>query len=328
MREDMLVSICLIDNGNPNETLGQVQALLDGLAKEFRYFEVVYVISENLRGKLQELAELIAGLINLRIILTGDGTGFYQQRAIAASEAIGDVVAIVDLDELAMKLLFEQVCVCKDSNHVIIGWYENRNRFSPPYALLSLLSRHHVASQASRTIILPREKLNMIFSRHSVALDLRFEPKTPLIRYDRIGMRRPRHRSRVGPRYELLTEILMTGAPRYLKLYAGSAFLVSFLAILYAVYATLVFTFRTDVLRGWFSTSLVQSGSVFFIATGMSVLALAIAALLERSSGGEGHAIVGEIDNIDLFERSKDWNVDVEVDSDGDLGVRPVQHVT
>ena len=143
-------------------------------------------------------------------------------------------------------------------------------------------------------------------------LDLRFEPKVAHIQYHHVQSE-PRRRRKGGlsQRYELLTEILMTGAPRYLKIYAASAFFVAFIASVYAAYAVLVISTRTDVQPGWFSTSMVQSGSVFFIALGMSVLALAIAGLVERLGGGENHAISGEIANIDFFGSQSDLNVEL-----------------
>lgn len=311
MREDLLASICVIDEGDIVDGLGRIGHLIDDLAKNFRYFEVVYVVSELHRTTFSGMGATLSQLRNLRVVLTAEGTGFYRQRALAVSEAIGDVVALIDLNDLTPAELCEQVLLSKDRNEVRIGWQSRRSLSAILYPLLSVLSSNSISSAASRTIIMPREKMAMLLSRGSASLDLRFEPKTPLVRYQRFPIvRAGRRRSPLDHQYELMTEILVTGAPRYLKIYALMAFLVAFVSVLYAAYAILVYSLDDDVVAGWFSTSIVQSGSTFFVATGMSMLSLAIAAILENGNGKDSQFVAGEFANIDFFEGTRERNVE------------------
>ena len=97
MRSDLLVSVGVVDLGGPAQTVPRLIALAEGLAAAFRYFEVLYVLPERRRHELDPLAADLARLPNLRVLLSGEGAGVYRQRLLAASEAIGDVVALLDL---------------------------------------------------------------------------------------------------------------------------------------------------------------------------------------------------------------------------------------
>lgn len=312
MREDILVSIALINDGDIGETLGQVETIQQALSRRFRYFEVICVANESLRASFDNEGEKLSGFTNLRIILVSDPTRYHQRRVIAASEAIGDVVALVDPEDFGAGQICELAEQCKDRNEILIGWGKASGLTSYARHVLSAVSRHNLAAEAMRSIILPRQRLNEILARSSAVLDLRFEPSNAIFKYKRTPVANGRRRnSSLAQRYELLTEILIAGAPRYLKIYAASAFVVSFFAVFYAIYAILIISLRSDVQPGWFSNAMVQSGSVIFIAIGMSVLSLAMAGLIERLTGGENQAISGEISNIDFFDRHNDLNVEL-----------------
>lgn len=312
MRSDILVSVCVVDEAGPAITVPRLAGLIAGLAEAYRYFEVVYVVSERVRRELDGLAAQIAPLANLRIIITGESTRFYRQRLIAVLEAIGDVVALLDTDDLTVAELVEKLGEAKDKNEIMIGWREARNRRSWTYRLLSLGSRNVITAQAARTIIIPRELMNGIVSRRSAALDLRFEPRIPQARYRRFpvsGKGPPR--GGFGQRYELFIEILLCGAPRYLKAYAAAGFMVMIGAGLYMLFAVAVVLLRNHVQEGWFSTTVTQAGSTAFIAGGMSILSIALIAIYERLHGGEDRIIVDEIANTSFFDKVTDRNVEL-----------------
>lgn len=312
MRNDILISIALIDEGDFNETLRRIEAMMDALSQRFQYFEIVCIVSEVLREELNAIGARLARLTNLRIILVSDATRYHQRRLVAASEAIGDVVAIVDPDDFGIDELCDLIEASKDKNEILLGWGRASGIFGYPRKVLTAVTRHNVAREAMRTIVLPRERLNEILNRPSAALDLRYEPSASHFKYRHKPVSRTTRRgSSLPQRYEVLAEILMTGAPRYLKIYAASTFVIASLAIAYAAYAVLVISLRDDVQPGWFSNAIVQSGTVFFMAIGMSVLSFAVAGLIEKLGGGENHAISGEIANIDFFEQQHDLNVEL-----------------
>ncbi|PTT36698.1 hypothetical protein DBR33_19150, partial [Stenotrophomonas sp. HMWF022] len=177
---------------------------------------------------------------------------------------------------------------------------------------LSLLSRNKVTARASRTIILSRERLNAILARGHASLDLRFEQRGGPARYSHFALSGTAGRTaRLAHRYELLTEILRAGAPRYLKIYAVLGFLAATSAALYGLYAVSVLLTHDQVQEGWFSTAFILAGSMGFISTGMSILSIALAAILERAVGGDDRAIVDEIANISFFDRLTERNVEI-----------------
>lgn len=316
MRSDILVSVGVIDESGPAATVPRLVSLAAGLEREFRYFELVYVVSESVRGELDAQAGAIAAIPNLRIIFTSEGTRFYRRRLIAAIEAIGDVVAIVDLDEVSLEHLVELLGEANRRKEVLLGRRPSRPPSSWSYSLLSLVSRNRITAQAARTIVLPRELINTIVSRRSAALDLRFEPRSLLSRYGRFtidgpGGKRARGRPALAGRYELFLEILICGVPRLLKAYAAIGFLVMAGAMLYGIYAVAVLLLRHHLQEGWFSTAITQAGSTAFIAGGVSVLSIAMTAIYERQHGGDDRIIVDEVTNTSFFDAASDRNVEL-----------------
>lgn len=312
MRDDYLASVCIVDERELGEILSLLVGIEAELARSFRYFEIIYVLPERSREQLNARAETLTRLLNLRILIANDDVSFYRQRVIAASEAIGDVVALVDLTDMSSEELIKQLHAAKDGNLVLIGWRKLRRTGGLTYRLLSLLSRHAVTAQTSRTIILAREWLNAILTREHVSLDLRFEPRGGPVRYNRFALaQRTLPKVRFKHRYELLAEILRSSAPRYLKIYAMLGFAVTIFAALYGFYAIGVVLTREDVQPGWFSNAFILAGSMGFISLGMSILAIALAVVLDRTSGGNDRMIVDEIANISFFDQLIDRNVEL-----------------
>lgn len=312
LREDYLASICVVDELGVDATLPLLVELEAVLGRNFRYFEIVYVVTESLRDRLKALADTLARLPNVRTLITDDHISFYQQRAIAASEAIGDVVALVDLADLHGEQLSILMHKARDNNLVLIGWRPSHQMSGFLYRFLSLFSRNAVTAQASRTIILSRERLNAILAREYASLDLRFEPRLGPVRYSRFLLAgKAASASRVAHRYELLTEVLRSGAPRFLKIYAILGFSVTIAASFYGLYAIIVLLTGKDVQEGWFSNAFVLAGSMGFISLGMSILAIALAAVLEHLAGGNDKMIVDELANISFFDQLTDRNVEI-----------------
>jgi hypothetical protein len=312
MRDDYLASVCIVDERGLDTILPLLVELETALSRCFRYFEIVYVLPEHSRSELNAHTKALTRLPNLRILIVDDGVSFYRRRALAASEAIGDVVALVDLADLRTGEMNAQIHAAKDDNSVLIGWRGSARVGGLTYRLLSLVSRHAVTPQASRTIILAREWLNAILAREHVSLDLRFEPRGGPVQYKRFTLNgHPAPKVRFKHRYELLTEILRSGASRYLKVYAVLGFAVTIGAALYGLYAIGVVLWRDDVQQGWFSNTFILAGSMGFISMGMSILAIALVAVLDRTTGGNDRMIVDEIANISFFDQMTDRNVEI-----------------
>lgn len=316
MRSDILVSIAVVDEAGPAATVPRLAQLAKDLSEAFLYFEVLYVLPESAKAGLEALSAQLAVLPNLRIIFASGGTRFYRRRLIGALEAIGDVVAVLDLDELSVPGLCRQLADAHGRNEVLIGRRASGSTASWGYPLLSLISRNIISAQTARTIVLPRTLIQSVTSRRSAALDLRFEPRNALSRYRPFDIDGATSRDSSGGRHmssrsELFLEILLSGVPRYLKAYAAAGFGVMLGAIAYGIYAVAILMFRSHVAEGWFSTAIVQAGSTAFIAGGMSMLAIAMIAIYEHQHSGNDRVIVDEIANTSFFDKITSRNVEL-----------------
>jgi len=315
--KDFLASFCFAAEGDLAEEIDQLVALAAGLGERFGYWEIVYVTSERQQARLPRLAQVLSQIKNLRLIVVRDGTNFYRRRAIAVSEAIGDVVVLTSFAEASLvdpPACAEQAYV---SGEIVLCRRAARLR-SPLLAhwLLTAITSHRIDPHDLATIALPRTRLNSLALRPTLALDLRFEPKDSGERYARrlvsIGRTGRRH-SLISDRFELLEQLILTSAPRMLRAYAALSAFVTILSFLYALYAVSILLFKTDMQQGWFSTAIVQSGSVGFIAIGMTVIALGLADIAERLSGRSRNEIVDELANTSFFGQTKRANVELTV---------------
>jgi hypothetical protein len=318
-REEFLVSVCFATDGNAIDEVNRIPGVADILESKFRYWEIVYVLRERQRSLVPQLEGLLSRGKNVRVIVLDNDANIYQRRAIAASEAIGDVVVLTSFSELEFIDLPTFAQEAHSSGQIVIGRNAS-NRWSPTslHWLLALVSSYRINDKDLQTIALPRTKLNALVARSTFTLDLRFEPKFGE-RYARRPVatteRGPR-RSTISDRYELLEELISTSSPRILRAYAALSTVVAVLATLYGLYAVVILLLKSDVQAGWFSTAIVQSGSVAFIAMGMTTLAIGVADIAERLQGRSRYTIVDEMANLNLFDQVKDVNVDLDLVGD------------
>ncbi|WP_338332310.1 hypothetical protein [Acetobacter sp. LMG 32666] len=312
MRSDILVSVGVIDEHGPRRGIPRLAEVIAKLSLAFEYFEVLYVMEEQYRCELDAMAEQISGLTNLRIILTTEGTHYYHRRLVTAREAIGDVVALYDPDEISVEELTRKLGESKDRNEILAGWFSVPAPTAWTYRLLAFSSHYIITAQAARTLIIPREWLNTLLVRRSAVLDLRFQARVSLTRYCHFDIPKKQTKgSNLSGRYELLREVMLCDAPRYLKGYAFMGFLVVLGTMAYIAYAIAIVLLRPHVQEGWFSNAVVEAASTAFIATGMSLIALALVTVLDVLQGTSDRIVVAELSNISFFDKVGCRNVEV-----------------
>lgn len=309
-RPDFLVSLCLMEEGRVDDELGVLVELSARCEACLRYWEILYVIREENRPLIDAAAARLAGIRNLRIIVVNRSVNFYRGRELAASEAIGDVVVISAFNEaleLDLPALAEQAL---NTGEIILARRQGL-ALSPVHWALSLLSPYRVAATDLKTIALPRLKLAAILVRHTSAIDLRFEAKRGSDRYVRkvVPFSGRSRDSVIGRRIDLAVEIVSSSAPRFLKGYALLSLGVVGLSVCYGIYAVMVYFLSDHVQPGWFSNTLVQSGSVAYLALGFSIVALGLARLTEQLVERTRSSIVDEIGNINFFANTEKLNV-------------------
>jgi hypothetical protein len=312
---EYFVSFCLAQEGDVLAEIDAVRALFGRYDQALQYWEIVYVLGEHYRSVLEAKRERLGAVTNLRIVLVRDEITFYRRRAVAAAEAIGDVVVLTAFNELASADLAEFAEEAITANRIVLGRSEPARRRQPvSHRLLGLISRYRVDGRDLKTIALPRDHLVAVLARRSATIDLRFEPKQGLHPYLRkpIELRSSGGGFSLKQRLELLIEIIMTSAARFLAAYAVLSLVVSAVAASYGLYAIIIILSMRDVQPGWFSTAIAQSASVSFLALGMALLALGVAHIVDRMEGDTSEATIDEISNISFNDHVHDLNVETE----------------
>jgi hypothetical protein len=319
---DFLASLCLPAEGAPvAQEITAIAALAHDCAARLRYFEIVYVVDERSRSAVDACAPQLAAIPNLRILFVRSDASFYKRRTIGAREAIGDVVAIGSFAELARVDLPALAADSFRTDEVLLARRGGKASLSPAYPLLRAVASHRVDSRDMRSIAFPRPRLLQALARESATIDLRFEPKRGET-YVRVPVahaagRRPRGNAH---RLQLLAEIISGASSAYLRAYALLSLFAFLAAVAYGVYAVVVVTTFRHVEPGWFTTNLIQSGSIAFLAIGFAIFALGLARLLEQRERGSTLGIVEEVGNVNFFRSAPDLNVDL-AHRDRDAGV-------
>ena len=94
IREEYLASFCFASEGDPRDELVRLASFAASVESAFLHWEIVYALVEKDRARTAALSQTLWGTKNLRVIVVKDDTNFYRRRAIAVSEAIGDVVVL------------------------------------------------------------------------------------------------------------------------------------------------------------------------------------------------------------------------------------------
>jgi hypothetical protein len=310
---EFLASLCLAAEGGPiSREIAAIAVLARDCATRMRYFEILYVVDECNRAAVVAYAPLLAGIRNVRIIFVRNNVSFYQRRTIAAREAIGDIVAIGSFAELPCLDLSALATESFRTDRVLLAQSERRAGLSLLHPLLRAISSHCVNNRDMRSIAFPRARLTDALARESATIDLRFEPKRGES-YARVpvalaGTREPRGNAH---RLQLLAEIVSTGSSTYLRGYALISLFAFFAAVAYGMYTIVVVTTFRHVQPGWFTTNVIQSGSIAFLAIGFAIFALGLARLLEERDRGSSLGILDEIGTTNFFQSAPELNVDV-----------------
>lgn len=316
MQAGFLASFCLVEEQGVAEEMPKIAALAAKVAASFKYWEIVYVVGEHARPEVNAAASQIAAIRNLRIVLVNEDISYYRRRVVAASEAIGDVVALSSFEELDAVDLLTLAIRAYETGDVWMGRSPRSSVLPFFHAMLAAVSTYRVNSADLKSIALPRARLEGLLARPTATLDLRFEPKRGGLVYRRqTATAKPdkHRRSAIAERYELAAELVANSAPRFLKGYAALSIVVVLGSIAYAGYAVETIIFVQDVAPGWFSTAIVQAGSVAFVAGGVAIICLGAAEIYERIQGRSRYTVADEISNTSYFDQTKDINVDVEV---------------
>jgi hypothetical protein len=317
-REDILVSVCLIDINASEAAFTEVAEFAQLLDAHFRFREIVLVVKA---ADHEAYLPLVRKVENLRLLLVREGLSSYSERVVSAAEAIGDVVLLAapeqfdTLDHIAM------IEAAADQGRIIVGLRaEPRgiNRLlSLALALAGRVAGFRAGLRDGPTMALPRTLLNQLLDHSDPDLALRFVPRDTAFPSINVASSTvataPREKRAAVRRFELIQKLVVHMAPLVLTVVTVISGLLTCLGLFYAVYVVGVWFLKPSVQPGWLTISVMLSLTTTFLGTsifGLSVGLQRLLAMLRRDSFDN---VVQEVNQIDLFGQvTSELNVDLD----------------
>jgi len=321
LREDVLVSVCFSDMPAGADALAQLRAVAGRLAARYRFWEILLVVPADTET---DYAPLLADTDNLRILRVRRHAEFYRRRAVAAAEAIGDVVVLASLEELPFLDLVAMIDDAADTGELIIGQHaaaSPRNAaIEPLVRMLGRSAGFRVSARDMQTMALPRTLLNQVLARADRQLALRFPPRDAgvPVRSMRAGPGGPDRRGlrNFGRRLALVQRLLVNSAPRMLLYVSFLSLAVTVIGISYALYSVGAWLILDSLAEGWLTLSLMLSMTAAVLGMALLGVSLGLQQVLERLTPEALDDVVDEQGSMDLFSKvARDLNVEVDTDT-------------
>lgn len=317
-RDDLLVSVCFAEVRPDAATLAVLKALAARIATRFRYWELLLVADADAAAGF---APLMGVLPNVRLLKVRHGAPFYRRRAVAATEAIGDIVVLSSVDELDSLDLLEMIEAAEAAGSIVIGRRRSNTLLNPALRALGGGAGFRVDARDMLTAAFPRTLLNRLLAHPDRLLALRFPPADhgiPVLWRDAAGgVASRRELQEIGRRINLIQRLMVSSAPRVLSLVSVLSVLVILSSLAFSVYAVVVWlTMPTQ--PGWFTTSIVLSLTAFFLGCAILGLSMGLQKVIELLSGEANEDIVDEQASGDLFGQvMQELNVEIDTDRSG-----------
>lgn len=314
-RGDFLLSLAVVGLSWTPEQVAALDRVAGRLARRYQFWEIVVVASIEEEAD-PALVSALGGIANMRLLRVDDVDNFYRLRLAAASEAIGDVVVITTGSEMELMDLPALADKVWEQDQAIVMIRERQGLLvSVFFAVLGYLINYRIDPRDTLTAGFPRTWLSLVLARPDADLLLRFERRTGAGHFRREtvpgGVQVPRALRSVGRRFRLLADLLASAAPRVLRTVSALSFGVSVFAVLYGLYAVLVWLLKEDVQPGWLTTSLLQVVIVGFLGVTVAGISIGIVKLLDRIEGLLRYTIVDELNTVDFFSKVTDLNVEL-----------------
>jgi hypothetical protein len=319
-REDIVVSLCLADLPVREATFATIRTLAAQVDAAFRFREIILVVEDTHRAAFLPLIEELA---DVRLFVVRKGTEYYQRRVIAAEEAIGDIVVIGNVEELAHVGPLGFIALAEESGAIALAYRGTRrpvkDALALPFAALGRLAGFKVHPRDFQTLAMPRSLLNTVLAHDEPRLALRFPPRDarlPLAAF-RAEVDIPSRSARfhLRRRAMLLQNLLVYLTPAILSLVTLSSAILTLLGLAYAAYIVGALVVVDSLAPGWLTTNVMLAVSAMFMGMSMLGLSLGLQHLLRQHSRRSADMGFDEVNRIDLF-RKVVGDLNVEMDSD------------
>ncbi|MDB2439176.1 hypothetical protein N9W89_10705 [Hellea sp.] len=274
---------------------------LTPLTSAYEFYELLFIMRIKNRPAHKDVIETIP---NSRFLWVDDTMDYYNMRAVAASEAIGDRVIITTFPDLEQTGVFSRLRA--DDGEDIEFFRYDRGFASAVFRMLASFSKYKIDPAFSDTILIRQASLHKLHRLPEKRLAYRFPHNSNLsntvinaVEKKKSGFRNLKRR------FNLLLDVVYSSLTAiFLWLSMLSAF-SALIGVSYFIYAALVYASGIDTQPGWFSISIVLS---FFIVVlslfifSCSVFFLYYAETLTKPSSFE-YDIVEMDENLRLFSK-------------------------
>lgn len=319
-REDVVVSVCFSELAATPATFDAVRALAARLDGAYRFREIILVVEDTCR---EAFLPLVREVPNTRLFVVRRGTEYYDRRVIAAEEAIGDLVVLGNLDEVAQLDVLKFLDYAEAENAVTMAFRPARRPFKRllawPFIALGKLAGFNVDPSEFQSIAVPRTLLNLMLAHDEPRLALRFPPRDPRLPREwfrtEVNVASRNAFMGVGRRLHLLQTLLVYLTPTILSVVAISSSILTLVGLAYAGWVVGALLLVDQLAPGWLTTNAMLAVSAMFMGFSTLGLSLGLQHLLKQQRRLKGGVVPEEVNRIDLFQQvAFDLNVVLESD--------------
>lgn len=320
-REDVVVSVCFSELAASPATFAALRDIAATLDRAYRFREIILVVDDTQRA---DFLDIVREVPNTRLFVVRRGTEYYDRRVIAAEEAIGDLVILGNLAEVAALDVLAFLDFAERENAVTMAFRPERRPFKRlaawPLIALGKLAGFNVDPSEWQSIAVPRTLLNLLLAHDEPRIALRFPPRDP--RLPREWFRTPaKVGSRtafngIGRRLHLLQTLLVYLTPTLLTVVAVSSTILTLVGLAYAAWVLGALVLVENLAPGWLTTNAMLAVSAVFMGFSTLGLSLGLQHLLKQQRRLKADLVPEEVNRIDLFQQvAFDLNVVLESDT-------------
>ena len=320
-REDVVVSVCFSELAASPATFAALRQLAVTLDSAYRFREIILVVDDSQRA---DFLDIVRDVPNTRLFVVRRGTEYYDRRVIAAEEAIGDLVILGNLEEVAALDVLAFLDFAEAENAVTMAFRPAKRPFKRllawPFIALGTLAGFNVDPAEWQPIAVPRTLLNLLLAHDEPRLALRFPPRDPRLPREwfrtAVNIESRTAFTGIGRRLALLQTLLVYLTPTLLSVVAISSTILTLVGLAYAAWIVGAVLLVDSLAPGWLTTNAMLAVSATFMGFSTLGLSLGLQHLLKQQRRLKGALVPEEVNRIDLFQQvAFDLNVVLESDT-------------
>jgi len=281
-------------------------------------YELIVVDNASTDDSVSVLKNLTGdkGLSNLQVYALTKEIDVDGASWVGLENALGDFVAIID--PLAEDVTFLSEMLDKAVSGADVVFANNKQKPTQSFAyrcssaifngIYKLFSGINLVAEAPKYRILSKRVINFILQHAQPAITYRHLPASggfARVNLNYSAAPKALHSRRLGESIDRGISLLISTTTGPMRLVNSLCLLGAFANLLYSIYVITVVLFKPDVVAGWASLSLQQSGMFFLISLVLLVLGEYILHMASLSNDGPAYHIAQEFTSAHLTRREK-----------------------